>query len=64
MPEPRGKLLLTTYLFSDRINKALVSLELKPAYEDLLQVEYTSTDEYLRSLHQTIVTTAIKVSHF
>jgi hypothetical protein len=38
-------------------------LELKPAYEDLLQVEHTSTEAYLKTLHETIVTTAIKVEY-
>lgn len=44
-----------------RLDRALESVELKPTYEDLFQVENSSVEDYLKQMHELTVLTAIQV---
>ena len=46
------------------LDRALQTVELKPTYEDVFQVEGSSLEEYLQQVHEMTVVTAIEVSRF
>ena len=43
------------------LDRALETVELKPTYEDLFQVENSSVEDYLKQMHEVTVLTAIQV---
>ncbi|GAB4816873.1 hypothetical protein N2152v2_003919 [Parachlorella kessleri] len=55
-----SRLLAQEGLNPRRLNQALQTLQLRPTYEDVFQVETSTVDEYLQQVHQSITTTAVQ----